>query len=44
MDESGLEIFCQTQKKNASIKNIHCKGDSIDYRNLSMLYIVEPQI
>ena len=40
-DESGLEIFCQTPpppppppKKK---KNNHCKGDSINYRNLSML-------
>ena len=36
-DDSGLEIFCQTQKKSASFKNIHCKGDSINFRNLSML-------
>ena len=37
-DERGLEIFCQTpKKKGASFKNIHCKGDSINYRNLSML-------
>ena len=33
MEESGLEIFYQTQKKSASFKNIHCKGDSINYRN-----------
>ena len=24
-------------EKSASFKNIHCKGDSINYRNLSML-------
>ena len=25
------------EKKSASFKNIHCKGDSINYRDLSML-------
>ena len=38
-DESGFEIFCQTQKKkSASFKNIHCMGDLIHYSKLSMLY------
>ena len=39
-DESGFEIFCQTPKKkkeSASFKNILCKGDSINYRKLSLL-------
>ena len=39
-DESGFEIFCQTpkkRKKSASFKNMLCKGDSINYRKLSLL-------
>ena len=32
-----------TKKRGASFKNILCKGDSINYRKLSLLYIVEPQ-
>ena len=39
MDESGFEIFCQTpeKKKSESLKNILCKGDSNNYRKLSLL-------
>ena len=36
-DQSGFEIFCQTPKKSASFKNIHCKVDSINYRKLLLL-------
>ena len=40
-EHSGFEIFCQTPKKkeekSASFKNILCKGDSINYRKLSLL-------
>ena len=37
MDESGFKNFLSDSPKKKSFKNIHCKGDSINYRKLSLL-------
>ena len=37
-----LKFLSDSKKKSASFKNILCKGDSINYRKLSLL-LVEPQ-